>query len=82
MFAHHGMAKRSTKESGRINMKKQKTAHSAPDFIDEDREWLSLTPAQRLLETTKLWEFYIALGGNLDPQPDPQSPFYFKEISR
>jgi len=51
-------------------------------FIDEDAQWLSLTPAQRILETTKLWEFYIALGGSLDPKPDTQSPFYVKEVSR
>ncbi|MBL7130822.1 MAG: hypothetical protein ISS45_05425 [Candidatus Omnitrophica bacterium] len=50
-------------------------------FTDEDMEWLTITPAQRLLETTKLWKLYIALGGSLDPEPDPQSPFYFQEIS-
>ena len=48
-------------------------------FVDEDEEWLSLTPAQRFTETTKLWELYLALGGNLDPEPDPQSPFYVKK---
>jgi len=51
-------------------------------FIDEEMEWLYLTPIQRILETTKLWKFYISLGGNLDPEPDPQSPFYIKETSR
>lgn len=50
------------------------------EFIDEEIEWLYLTPAQRLLESDKLWKLYIALGGNLDPEPDPQSPFYFKKI--
>ena len=51
------------------------------DFIveDESEEWLHLTPAERLLETTKLWQFYLSLGGRLDPEPDPQSPFYFKD---
>ena len=63
-------------------MKKRKITNSITGFIDEDLEWLSLTPAQRILETTKLWKFYIALGGSLDPEPDPQSPFYPKEISR
>lgn len=58
-------------------MKKQKIANSIAGFIDEDIEWLGLTPAQRILETTKLWEFYIALGGKLEPEPDPQSPFHF-----
>ena len=63
-------------------MKKRKVRRTIPEFIDEEMEWLSLTPGQRILETTKLWKFYIALGGNLDPEPDPQSPFYFKEILR
>jgi hypothetical protein len=49
------------------------------DFINEEEmEWLNLTPKERILETTKLWELYISLGGNLDPEPDPNSPFYFK----
>lgn len=47
------------------------------EFMDEDKEWLNLTPSQRILETTKLWQLYMALGGNLDPEPDTQSPFYF-----
>ena len=52
------------------------------DFIAEDEaeEWLYLTPAQRLLETTKLWQLYLSLGGSLDPEPDPQSPFYFQDF--
>ena len=50
-------------------------------FSDDERaEWLSLTPAQRMLETTKLWQLYLSLGGRLDPEPDPQSPFDFKEF--
>lgn len=52
------------------------------EFTDEEIEWLYLTPVQRILETNKLWEFYIALGGNLDPEPNPQSPFYSEKISR
>ena len=49
------------------------------EFIDEDIAWLRLTPSQRLYQTSKLWQFYIALGGKLDPEPNPQSPFYFQE---
>lgn len=49
------------------------------EFTDEKLEWLRLTPEQRILETTKLWRFYVTLGGNLDPEPDPQSPFYAQE---
>lgn len=51
-----------------------------PEFIDEDTEWMSLTPAQRIKETTKLWRLYLAFRGNLDPEPDPQSPFYFQDL--
>jgi len=63
-------------------MKKQRNTHAIREFIDEDMEWLSLTPAQRILETNKLWKLYIALGGSLDPEPNPQSPFYFKKTPR
>jgi len=61
-------------------MRKQEEIYSMRDLTDEEQEWLSLTPAERIQETTKLWQFYIAVGGSLDPEPNPQSPFYFKEI--
>ena len=47
---------------------------------DEAEEWLYLSPAEKLLETTKLWQLYLSLGGRLDPEPDPQSPFYFPDL--
>jgi hypothetical protein len=37
--------------------------------------WYSLTPQERFAESAKLWEFYLACGGSLDPEPDSQSPF-------
>lgn len=43
---------------------------------DEWADWYALTPAQRLEESAKLWQTYIALGGSLDPEPDSQSPFF------
>ena len=43
---------------------------------DEWAEWYLMTPVQRLEETSKLWLTYRELGGSLDPEPDPQSPFY------
>lgn len=49
-------------------------------FIPEEIEWLRLTPGERFHQTTKLWQFYLIAGGKLDPEPDPQSPFYFQEI--
>jgi hypothetical protein len=39
-------------------------------------EWYRMTPAERWEASMKLWETYLALGGSLDPEPDPQSPFY------
>lgn len=61
-------------------MKRRKTIlQKGIELTDEEMEWLNLTPAQRILETTRLWKFYIALGGSLDPESDPQSPFYFQE---
>lgn len=43
---------------------------------DEWAEWRRLAPAQRWLESEKLWQTYLALGGSLDPEPDTQSPFF------
>ena len=39
-------------------------------------EWYRLTPVQRWLESEKLWQTYLALGGSLDPESDTQSPFF------
>lgn len=60
-------------------MKRKVIMKKNTEFIDEDREWLSITPSQRILETTKLWRLYLSLGGSLDPEPDSQSPFYFQK---
>lgn len=45
-------------------------------FDPEWLEWCQLTPEQRWEESAKLWQTYLALGGSLDPEPDPQSPFF------
>jgi len=51
-----------------------------PDWTEEEwREWISLTPQQRWEHTEKLWKIYLANGGSLDPEPDPQSPFWFPD---
>ena len=42
-------------------------------------EWYLMTPEERLAENDKMWDTYLALGGSLDPVPDPQSPFYDPE---
>jgi hypothetical protein len=47
------------------------------DELDEQRlrERAHMTPQQRWRETLELWDFYLAVGGSLDPEPDAQSPF-------
>ena len=47
------------------------------DLVGEEwAEWYRLTPEQRFVESMKLWETYLALGGSLDPEPYTQSPFF------
>ena len=60
-------------------MKRKSILKKSTEFIDEDREWLNITPRERMLETTKLWQLYLSLGGSLDPEPNSQSPFYFQK---
>ena len=45
-------------------------------------EWYRLTPGERWLESEKLWEAFLMLGGSLDPEPDTQSPFFDSRTSR
>jgi hypothetical protein len=45
-------------------------------------EWYRLTPVERWLESEKLWQTYLALGGSLDPEPDTQSPFFDAQAPR
>ena len=47
----------------------------AQDDEDSWREWYRLTPLERWHESMKIWQFYLRVGGSLDPEPDPQSPF-------
>ena len=49
---------------------------------EEWAEWHRLSPAQRWLESEKLWETFLALGGSLDPEPDTQSPFFDPKAPR
>jgi hypothetical protein len=39
-------------------------------------EWYALSPGERFLESERLWETYLALGGSLEPEADTQSPFF------
>lgn len=49
--------------------------NDARDEADSWTEWYRLTPLERWHESMKLWQFYLQVGGSLDPEPDPQSPF-------
>jgi hypothetical protein len=50
--------------------------HDFNTLTDEQWEdWYRPTPQQRWAESEKLWELYLSLGGSLDAEPDPQSPF-------
>jgi hypothetical protein len=42
-------------------------------------DWYELTPEERWAESMKLWQQYLAMGGSLAPDPDPQSPFFDAE---
>lgn len=50
------------------------------DFCEPEwAEWYLLSPEERWTESQRMWETYLALGGTLDPEPDPQSPFFDEE---
>jgi hypothetical protein len=46
------------------------------DLPDEWKEWIALTPSERFDESQKIFAQYLAMGGTLDPDPDPSCPFY------
>ena len=49
---------------------------SLEDIVEgEWLDWYRLTPWQRWEESGKLWAEYLRMGGSLDPEYDPQSPF-------
>ena len=48
---------------------------SAASSADSWQEWYLMSPLERWEESQKLWDFYLNVGGSLDPEPDSQSPF-------
>ena len=46
-----------------------------PDFL----EFAALSPVERLARSADLWDMYLTYGGSLDPDIDPQSPFFAAE---
>ena len=48
-------------------------------FEEEVIDWYKMSPVERFMESQKLWEIFVLLGGNYDPEPDTQSPFHIFE---
>ena len=48
---------------------------------EEWQEWLELTPLERFRQSEALFAQYLAMGGSLDPDPDPTSPFDDQQAS-
>jgi hypothetical protein len=46
------------------------------EMPDEWKDWLALTPIERFRQSEQIFAEYLAMGGSLDPDPDPTSPFY------
>ena len=42
---------------------------------DEWKEWVNLTPLERFVRSEQLLVEYVAMGGTLDADPEPTSPF-------
>jgi len=49
------------------------------EIEEEILDWYSMSPAERFVESQKLWEVFLLLGGHYDPKPDTQSPFHIFE---
>ena len=50
---------------------------SAEEMVGHEwAAWYALSPGERFLESARLWETYLALGGSFEPEPDTQSPFF------
>ena len=43
---------------------------------------IGLTPQERFRRSEQIFADYLAMGGSLDPDPDPTSPFDFPELWR
>ena len=39
-------------------------------------DWHKMSPAERFVESQKLWEVFVLFGGDYAPEPDTQSPFH------
>lgn len=46
---------------------------------EEWQEWIDLSPMERFKQSEQIFANYLAMGGSLDPDPDPNSPFDIPE---
>ena len=54
---------------------RQVALSAAEDHEDPWQEWYLMEPLERWYASMKLWQFFLRVGGSLDPEPDCQSPF-------
>ena len=45
------------------------------EMSEEWQEWIGFTPMERFQRSELIFAEYLTLGGSLDPDPDPTSPF-------
>ena len=58
---------------------KQKSLIDTSLVEEEVLDWYKMSPAERFAESQKLWDVFILLRGDYDPEPDSQSPFHIFE---
>ena len=58
---------------------KQKSLIDTSLVEEEFLDWYKMSPAERFAESQKLWDVFILLRGDYDPEPDSQSPFHIFE---
>ncbi len=70
------------RNKGRFVMKSpfQNTSYLDTSTVEaEVLDWYEMSQAERFAESQKLWEVFVLLGGDYDPEPDTQSPFHIFE---
>ncbi len=56
---------------------------TAEELVGEEwAEWYRLSPTERWLESEKLWQAYLMLGGSLDPEPAERDRAYWLPLRR
>jgi hypothetical protein len=61
--------------AGRVYSFDRKDGGGFESFPGFRKDWLDLTPLERFRRSEELFAPYLAMGGSLDPDPDPTTPF-------